>query len=220
MLSYDHQNHSKWHKWCHVRYTTKFVYDHLTPGPRGGCFSHIWKAKLPYKLKIFTWLVEQGAVLTKSNMVKRKWVGGPTCVFCDQMETVEHLFFLCPVSRCIWGLVGSCFGADNIPASCGQYRQWIMKWLPDGQNAHHFGFAAVCWAIWKHRNKAVFEGKLIKYSSEILIHACSFMSYWAGLYSVEFQGRVLDGVKTLLAYAHRALALQNRAGTSEAPCLF
>ena len=20
-LSYDHQNHSKWHKWCHVRYT-------------------------------------------------------------------------------------------------------------------------------------------------------------------------------------------------------
>ena len=21
VLSYDHQNHSKWHKWCHVRYT-------------------------------------------------------------------------------------------------------------------------------------------------------------------------------------------------------
>ena len=20
MLSFDHQNHSKWHKWCHVRY--------------------------------------------------------------------------------------------------------------------------------------------------------------------------------------------------------
>ena len=23
-LSFDHQNHSKWHKWCHVRYTNKF----------------------------------------------------------------------------------------------------------------------------------------------------------------------------------------------------
>ena len=21
-LSYDHQNHPKWHKWCHVRYTS------------------------------------------------------------------------------------------------------------------------------------------------------------------------------------------------------
>ena len=21
MLSFDHQNHSKWHKWCHVRFT-------------------------------------------------------------------------------------------------------------------------------------------------------------------------------------------------------
>ena len=59
-------------KWSSKKvFTTKSVYDHLTPGPRGGCFSHIWKAKLPYKLKIFTWLVEQGAVLTKSNMVKR-----------------------------------------------------------------------------------------------------------------------------------------------------
>ena len=24
MLSFDHQNHSKWHKWCHVRYTNAF----------------------------------------------------------------------------------------------------------------------------------------------------------------------------------------------------
>ena len=25
VLSYDHQNHSKWHKWCHVRYTFSYL---------------------------------------------------------------------------------------------------------------------------------------------------------------------------------------------------
>ena len=60
-------------KWCSKKvFTTKSVYGHLTLGPRGGHFTHIWKAKIPYKIKIFTWLVEQGAVLTKDNMVKRK----------------------------------------------------------------------------------------------------------------------------------------------------
>ena len=24
-LSFDHQNHSKWHKWCHVRYKLPFL---------------------------------------------------------------------------------------------------------------------------------------------------------------------------------------------------
>jgi len=28
-LSFDHQNHSKWHKWCHVRY------NYLSPSPIG-----------------------------------------------------------------------------------------------------------------------------------------------------------------------------------------
>ena len=86
-----------------------------------------------------------------------------------------------------------------------------MRWLPDGQSVHHFGFAAICWAVWKNRNKAVFERVLIKHPSEILIHACALMTYWAGLYNKEFQGKLLEGVKTLLACAHRALAHQNRA---------
>jgi hypothetical protein len=45
-------------------------------------FKIIWKSKLSEKIKIFTWLVAQGAILTKDNMLKRKWQGSPvvTCV--------------------------------------------------------------------------------------------------------------------------------------------
>jgi len=67
-----HLNDTMSWKWSSKMFTTKSVYDHLTLGPWGGHFYHIWKAKIPYKIKILTWLVEQGAVLTKDNMVKRK----------------------------------------------------------------------------------------------------------------------------------------------------
>jgi len=82
-------------------FTTKSTYDHLTVGQSKGHFNHIWKAKIPYKIKIFTWLLEKDAVLTKDNLIKRNWLGNPSCIFCGQLETSKHLFFQCPVARCI-----------------------------------------------------------------------------------------------------------------------
>jgi hypothetical protein len=60
-------------------------------------YRHIGKAKIPYMIKIFTWLLEQNVILTKDNMVRRKWVGGPKCYFCFQNESVEHLLQYTPI---------------------------------------------------------------------------------------------------------------------------
>jgi hypothetical protein len=35
--------------------------------------------------------------------------------------------------------------------------------------------------MWKLRNRACFEEKLIKLPSEIICYACSFLRYWASL---------------------------------------
>lgn len=43
------------------------------------------------------------------------------------------------------------------------------------------GIAAIYWAIWKSRNKACFNGKLLKNPSEIICHASALMRFWAGL---------------------------------------
>jgi hypothetical protein len=72
------------------KYTTKSVYEHLNEHDHGYNFKHIWKSKIPYKIKIFTWLLERNAILTKDNMIRRKWAGDPSCVFCDGTETVDH----------------------------------------------------------------------------------------------------------------------------------
>ena len=105
-------------------------------------------------------------------------------------------------------MIGACLQASNIPDNYKQYKRWIDIWLPKSKSAHHFGFAAVSWAIWKHKNKAVFDNKMIRHPADILIHACVFLKYWAGLHKEELQVGLLEGVKTLLACAHRALVQQ------------
>jgi len=191
-----------------VQQSQLLVYDHLSGGQTRGYFKHIWKARLPYKIKIFTWLLENKVILTRDNMVRRNWPGIPTCSFCSQMESVDHFFFQCPVARVSWGSIALCLEANDLPNDVASYSVWIRKHLPGGVFVYHFIFAAITWAIWKCRNKACFDSKLIKHPVEIIHHACSFMSYWSGLYPPEMQGKILEGVKALLACVHRAVAVQ------------
>ncbi|TVU43075.1 hypothetical protein EJB05_09511, partial [Eragrostis curvula] len=80
-------------------FSVKSVYDHLTRDDNGASYKHIWRSKIPEKIKIFLWLLENGVILTKDNMVNRKWQGDPTCHFCNQEESISHLMFECCVTR-------------------------------------------------------------------------------------------------------------------------
>lgn len=78
------------------KFSVKSLYNAMTQNDAGPSHKHIWKGKVPQKIKIFMWLLTNNAVLTKDNMLKRKWIGNPCCMFCSQTETADHLFFLMP----------------------------------------------------------------------------------------------------------------------------
>lgn len=195
-------------------FCVKTTYDHLTSDDYGDAYTRLWKAKIPYKIKIFLWLLEKGATLTKDNMVKRNWNGDPTYRFCCAVETIDHLFFQCPTTRVVWGIIAHCIGASNIPINLHQFWNWITICLPNVKHIHTFGLAAICWATWKDRNKACFEKKIIKHPAEIVCQACSFMMFWSGLYIPDFQTQLAEGVKVLLSSACRILASQQRTSTA------
>jgi hypothetical protein len=45
------------------------------------------------------WLLLKGAILTKDNLLKKTLEGGDyRCFFCDNNETIQHLFFDCHVA--------------------------------------------------------------------------------------------------------------------------
>jgi hypothetical protein len=62
----------------------------------------VWKLSVTPRLHIFLWLLPNNKILTQDNLSKRKQVDDPSCLFCDDMETTQHLFFGCCVARVMW----------------------------------------------------------------------------------------------------------------------
>lgn len=114
----------QWKSGKNNNFTVKALYNSLTCDETDINQSRIWKGKITAKIKIFLWLVSNDAILTKENLRKRNWNGDPRCAFCDDIETISHLFFSCPVAKVIWSIVAKCMGASNIPSDLHQCWQW------------------------------------------------------------------------------------------------
>jgi hypothetical protein len=90
------------------------------------------------------WLTTQKAILTKDNMIWRRWKGDPACYFCGMHETVDHLFFQCPVAKFVLGVISMCFHQRDRPNTYEQCWPWVKKALPGGNKMFMFGLAAIC----------------------------------------------------------------------------
>ena len=78
------------------------------------------------------------------------------CVFCKELETIDHLFFDCIVSKEIWCSVSSFFGFNV--GSC--YLSIAKFWISNKKHAATNAIcAAVLWGIWKSRNALIFDNQ-------------------------------------------------------------
>jgi len=105
--------------------------------------------------------MENNAILTEDNMIKRQWKGDPSCYFCNQHESVPHLLFTCSIAKVVWTTIASCLDANDIPTSFSQSWKWCEKWIPNGKQFFIVRIAAICWSIWKMRNKICFNEKIL-----------------------------------------------------------
>jgi hypothetical protein len=112
---------SLWRWTASKQFWVKSVYEQLTKRDNGPSFKRIWKTKVPKKIKVFMWLVEQNAILTKDNLIGKKWLGSPSCYMCGEHESIDHLFFSCPVAKVTWGIIALCFHQNTRPSSYAQF---------------------------------------------------------------------------------------------------
>jgi hypothetical protein len=98
------------------------------------------------------WFLHRKVILTKDNLVKRNWTSNESCHFCYNKESIQHLFFECPLAKIIWRIVYMTFGLEapkNVP-------NLSWNWLKDIPKKDLIRIrvcvCAVIWAIWNNRN--------------------------------------------------------------------
>ena len=64
--------------------------------------STVWRLKVPPRIQIFLWLITKNKILTRDNLAKQREVSDKTCLFCNELEYVNHLLFHCCVARRTW----------------------------------------------------------------------------------------------------------------------
>jgi hypothetical protein len=127
----------------------------LKSGTPVNCWT--WKANIHLKIKIFLWYHKNGVVLTKDNLVKRQWKWCIKCCFFTEHETIQHLFFDCPMARLMWGVVCFTFGITKPVGVENLFGSWLRSFSSKPKNLVLIGMSAFCWALWISRNDLVFQ---------------------------------------------------------------
>jgi hypothetical protein len=63
--------------------------------------------------------------LTKDDLVKRQWKGCTRCCFCSEQETIQHLFFDCPMARLMRCAISVTFGVTKPANTANLFGPWL-----------------------------------------------------------------------------------------------
>jgi hypothetical protein len=182
------------------------MYNHLCRSGVDRSFRHLWKSKISLKIKIWLWLIWHNVIATKDNLLKRNWSGSASCQFCHENETIFHLFFECAATKFVWSTIAMSIGASDRPGNFSQFFWWFPRLVPASRNVQIARLAAICWAIWKLKNRACFENKLIKSPTELVSFAIVFMNYRVCFHNSHDTENIRTGAASLLQLAAGAAA--------------
>ncbi|KAL2944643.1 hypothetical protein RDABS01_032990 [Bienertia sinuspersici] len=111
--------------------------------------------------RTFCWKLAHDALPTRDNLVKRKIKTNPTCVFCGNKESLDHLFLDCEITKRIWsssplGLKISACPSPSTPSWFKNMFIYLHK-ISDNHKQLWPILVATMWAIWIHKNNIIFR---------------------------------------------------------------
>jgi hypothetical protein len=114
----------------------------------------MWKLSVPPRVHIFLWLFTNNKTLTRDNLAKRKNLDDKSCLFSNELESVNHLFFECFIAQSFWKCISEItnviMGSDFV--SVAKY------WIHDSKfKCLNVISVAAFWAIWKFQNDMCFN---------------------------------------------------------------
>jgi hypothetical protein len=155
------------------------------------------------------WFLHRKIFLTKDNLAKQKWLRCKKCAFCDQDESIEHLFIRCTFAKLVWRVVHFTFyipPPTNIKNLFGNWLNGLDKQI---KLRVHIGVCALMWAIWNCRNDVIFN----KSTNAQFLQVVNKATYWLNAWSLllpEGQRAYMDtGCSRLMAVVR---AIFNQGG--------
>lgn len=188
----QNENCLTWRWEANDQYTVRSVYEAFISGGKiKWGFTDNWRLKISATVKTFLYLLMKNKLLTHEEinglMHKRVFFYCDlACVTCakDVVESALHIFCKCPKAIHVWRIVvsqlGVCIMKDTGTVS--------LTWFKSRDEARRAGmsnktwgifFAATCWALWKMRNKKLFEGR--KYFRRWLLTRL-YKMVWCGVF--------------------------------------
>jgi hypothetical protein len=140
--------------------------------------SYLWKIKIQLKIKVFLWLLYREAILTKDNLVKRNWHENEMCSFCNNYETIQHLFFNCELAKFIWRVIHLVSGLpppNNIRYILGA---WVHDMNSSNKQNFLVGLGAMLWVILLNHNDVVFNKIPISSSKQVIFSETHWTRTW------------------------------------------
>ena len=138
-------------------FLVKSMYKYLIntgPIPRS---IHIWKIKVPLKIKVFMWFLHKEVILTKDNLAKWRWEGSKRCCFCDKDRIIQKLFFKCPLAKLFWCTIHVAFNAIPPNSINTLFGSWLDGVKPSIAGHIQIGVCTLLWPIWNCRNDMIFN---------------------------------------------------------------
>jgi hypothetical protein len=178
-------------------FTVKSMYNSLMGASGIPVDCRTWKLRVPLKIKIFLWYLKQGVILTKDNLAKRQWKGCTKCCFCENEESIQHLFFECPMARLMWFAISMSFGFRQPTNVSHIFGPWISGFPPEFRNQVLIGVAAMCWALWLCRNDVVFQRSKPNSCLQVIFRGAYWIRSWAILSKEEKREELLTGCRRL-----------------------
>jgi hypothetical protein len=121
----------------------------------------IWKAKVPQKVKIFTWRLATDALAVQTNRYSRKMITDPTCKICDtEAEDGYHATMQCTKARAL-----RCGLRDDWDLPLDRDLQksgadWTINILCSVKEDTKSKIMLLWWRAWHLRNDIIFgQGK-------------------------------------------------------------
>ena len=135
---------------------------------------HLWKLKLPPKVKALMWRASSNCLPTMDRLISRRVDVNPLCPVCGTSEeSVLHALVTCQKSTQVWDRVG--IGTPS--RSPQSFFQWITDCFQHHDGERQSFISTVCWALWSARNNFVWNKKHTP-TVAILKTATDFLNQW------------------------------------------